>query len=187
MSDFADGWDAALKSKVVTEMAAALESARGWVSTHAMQTYSRVASKEVEHIDEILTAYRAAIGKGDRKRRTNMTHTPTDQPAKPRDAQFSWTLTKLMNHWTAEIPEAGPVDMGTIDLPFNVEEFCCEMDAERDRLAKALADIKQIHVCEFEERGKGPCDVCEAIAKAKDNSDPGFQVTKENLENGFFK
>lgn len=34
----------------------ALRSARGWVSTHAMQTYSRVASKEVENIDRLLEA-----------------------------------------------------------------------------------------------------------------------------------
>ena len=36
------------------EMRSALESARGWVSTHAMQTYSRVADKEVGEIDTLI-------------------------------------------------------------------------------------------------------------------------------------
>lgn len=40
------------------KLSAALESARDWVSTHAMQTYSRVARKEVEEIDELLAEYR---------------------------------------------------------------------------------------------------------------------------------
>lgn len=38
-------------------LAEMLESARGWVSTHAMQTYSRVASKEVGEIDEAIESY----------------------------------------------------------------------------------------------------------------------------------
>ena len=36
----------------------ALESARGWVATHAMQTYSRVAIKECEEIDVLIKDYR---------------------------------------------------------------------------------------------------------------------------------
>lgn len=36
------------------EMLEALKSARGWVATHAMQTYSRVASKELEAIDALI-------------------------------------------------------------------------------------------------------------------------------------
>lgn len=36
------------------ELEEALRSARGWVSTHVMQTYSRVAAKELEVIDALL-------------------------------------------------------------------------------------------------------------------------------------
>lgn len=47
---------------LVAECTEALESARGWVSTHAMQTYSRVAAKEVETIDELLAKLKSALG-----------------------------------------------------------------------------------------------------------------------------
>lgn len=40
------------------KLAEALESARGWVSTHAMQTYSSVASKEVENINQLLENFK---------------------------------------------------------------------------------------------------------------------------------
>lgn len=36
------------------ELLEALKSARGWVSTHVMQTYSRVAADEVQQIDELI-------------------------------------------------------------------------------------------------------------------------------------
>jgi hypothetical protein len=46
----------------VDELVELLESARGWVSTHAMQTYSRVASNEADKITEALTNYRSKHG-----------------------------------------------------------------------------------------------------------------------------
>lgn len=44
---------------LVSEMAERLNSARGWVVTHAMQTYSSVAEKEAQAIDEALNKYNA--------------------------------------------------------------------------------------------------------------------------------
>lgn len=43
-----------------------LESVRGWVYTHAMQTYSKLAQKDGERIDEVLAKHREGVkdGKG---------------------------------------------------------------------------------------------------------------------------
>lgn len=49
------------QNELATKLMSALESARGWVSTHAMQTYSRVADKEVGEIDMLLEEARAAL------------------------------------------------------------------------------------------------------------------------------
>ena len=38
-----------------------LKSARGWVSTHARQTYSRVADKECSEIDSLLDTVKVKI------------------------------------------------------------------------------------------------------------------------------
>lgn len=46
----------------IENLVGALESARGWVSTHAMQTYSSVAAKEVKEIDDLLTRWREFLG-----------------------------------------------------------------------------------------------------------------------------
>lgn len=40
------------------ELIELLESVRGWVYTHAMQTYSKLAQKDGERIDEALARYR---------------------------------------------------------------------------------------------------------------------------------
>jgi len=47
--------------ELVRELSAKLESARGWVATHAMQTYSRVADKEAGEISDMLEKARAKL------------------------------------------------------------------------------------------------------------------------------
>jgi hypothetical protein len=59
MSDFADGWDAALKSKVVTEMAAVLELTQAMLLNKIQPPPS---DTRWAIIADCLTAYRAAIG-----------------------------------------------------------------------------------------------------------------------------
>lgn len=46
---------------IADELAEALKSAQGWVVTHAMQTYSRVADKEAYSINELLAKYESAV------------------------------------------------------------------------------------------------------------------------------
>jgi hypothetical protein len=48
---------------------------------------------------------------------------------------MSETLKLIMKHWTAPFPEGGTF----VDLPFNVEAFCREMD---ERLAQARAETQ---------------------------------------------
>jgi hypothetical protein len=49
------------------------------------------------------------------------------------NAEYSKTLTTIMQHWTKPLPTA-VIDMSTIEFPFNVETFCREMDGHMNEL-----------------------------------------------------
>ncbi len=65
------------------------------------------------------------------------------------------TMKRIMNHWTAEIPE----DFGYVDLPFNIEEFCRENDDLISKLKKRNEFLEECFNC-------SNIDVSEVINKA---------------------
>ena len=51
---------------------------------------------------------------------------------------MSETLELIMKHWTAPLP----TDPGIVDLPFNLEEFCREMDERLDALLEQIDSLQ---------------------------------------------
>lgn len=55
------------------------------------------------------------------------------------------TLKLITKHWSSDLPTAD--DLGTIDLPFNIEEFCRENDAILTKVEQSLTSaVSALHV-----------------------------------------
>lgn len=65
---------------------------------------------------------------------------------------YSFGLSLIMSHWTAPPPEVLPADMRCIDLPFNIENLCRDIDALKAKYDEIVSYMPRVPTETYEKR-----------------------------------